>query len=279
MAFSKRLQTVVLAHDDDWEGFRRAARRLLCADVEPEDVHWRIADDAQGALDLFDNAEGAPGDALSSSLMNEVSDTPSCLRLPRALLNALPLVILHRSPERLHHLYRFLWRWRHEPALRSDPLDPDVKAINDYYREVRHDACRMLGFVRFRTVSGRRGELNEQIGDEAESIVRIAWYEPRHRIVRLTAPLFAQRFPPHRWVILTPEASASWDTEHLAFHSGVTAAAAPPPDAGETMWLTYYANQFNATRRNPAALRRCMPLDYWKNLPEAGLIASLLAGR
>ena len=64
---------------------------------------------------------------------------------------------------------------------------------------------------------------------------------------------------------------------HLKFHAGAIAVNAPPPDTGEVFWLTYYANHFNAARRNPVALRRCMPVDYWKHLPETGLITALLA--
>ena len=56
------LRTVLLAHADDWEGFRSAARNLLRADVPPESIDWRIADDAQGHLDLFGTA-GDAGDA------------------------------------------------------------------------------------------------------------------------------------------------------------------------------------------------------------------------
>lgn len=319
------LRTVLLAHADDWEGFRSAARNLLRADVPPESIDWRIADDAQGYLDLFGTA-GDAGDAhylagfgdqaesragrgrrartenkvknrINNGTKSEVGDgvvmrnaphktgNSMGLRLPRTLLEALSLVILHRAPERLHCLYRFLWRWQREPALRCDPLDPDMKAINDYYRDVRHDACRMLGFVRFRSWMAQRRTMAGCLESESErwrhqnrqEAWHVAWYEPRHRVLRLVAPYFVQRFPEHCWAIVTPDACATWDTAHLEFHAGAVAVNAPPPDAGEVFWLTYYANHFNAARRNPAAFRRCMPVDYWKHLPETGLIAALLA--
>ena len=304
------VRTVVLAHAEDWAGFRRAARCLLRADVPPESIHWRIADEAQGHLDLYGRTgkfpdicqsartDGRIGNGSGREMVNETeadvgdgADGPplpadsgsACLRLPRRLLAALSLVMLHRAPERLHRLYRFLWRWQREPALRGDPLDPDMKAINDSYREVRHDAHRMLGFVRFRpltapgnmTIGAGEGGRRAQESPEWKEW-RIAWHEPRHRVLRLVAPHFVRRFPGQRWAILTPDACATWDTARLVFHAGATAAEAPPPDAGETLWLTYYANHFNASRRNPAALRRCMPADYWKNLPEAELVPALL---
>jgi DNA polymerase len=38
---------------------------------------------------------------------------------------------------------------------------------------------------------------------------------------------------------------------------------------------TYYAGAFNPARLNPAAMRAEMPKRYWRNLPEARLIAEL----
>lgn len=278
--FSKEKKTIMLAHADDWVGFRRAARRLLHAGVAPESIHWCFADDAQKSLDLFGGNDACSNLDLSLPIMDDAPEASSGVYLPRMLFHALSLVILHRAPDRLHCLYRFLWRWRHEPTLRNDPLDPDVKKINDYSREVWHDAHRMLGFVRFRLINTQRNTASEKFfPGSTENVSRVAWYAPRHRILRLTAPFFAQRFSNHRWGILTPDASVLWDTRRLTFHPGVTAADMPPPDAGEALWLAYYANQFNAARRNPAALSRQMPKDYWKNLPEAGLIRFLLARR
>lgn len=296
----------MLAHAEDWEGFRRAARCLLRAGVAPMCVHWRIADEVQGHLDLFGDiggvldarrsaqVDGEMGCAIGRETEREIDDEAAgqsipaqgisaSLRFPRRLLEALRLVMLHRAPERLHHIYHFLWRWQRAPALRSDPLDQGTKVINDYYREVRHDAHRMLGFVRFRLMAAQGGTAlgveEDEKGMRESREWRVAWHEPRHRVLRLVAPHFVRRFSKHRWAILTPDACVTWDTVHLVFHAGTTAVDAPQPDAGEALWLTYYANQFNAARCNPVALRRCMPTDYWKNLPEATLITALLARR
>lgn len=50
----------------------------------------------------------------------------------------------------------------------------------------------------------------------------------------------------------------------------------PPADAGEALWLTYYAHIFNPARLKVAAMRKEMPRRYWHNLPEAQLIAPLI---
>jgi DNA polymerase len=44
------------------------------------------------------------------------------------------------------------------------------------------------------------------------------------------------------------------------------------------MWLSYYASIFNPARPKSKAMRAEMPKRFWHNLPEAQLIAPLLAG-
>jgi len=52
---------------------------------------------------------------------------------------------------------------------------------------------------------------------------------------------------------------------------------APPPDAGEALWLTYYQNTFNPARLKLKMVQKEMPRHYWHNLPEAELIATMAA--
>lgn len=46
-------------------------------------------------------------------------------------------------------------------------------------------------------------------------------------------------------------------------------------DALEDVWRTYYASIFNPVRLNLKVMKGQMPVKYWKNLPEARLIAPL----
>src|SRR5690606_5788389 len=118
-------------------------------------------------------------------------------------------------------------------------------------------------FVRFRAVPGD--------GDAF-----IAWFEPEHRIVDRVAPFFARRFAGMRWAILTPYRSARWDGQALAFGDGALPSDAPPDDAHEDLWRTYYAHIFNPARLNPRMMRQEMPVKYWKHLPEAQLLPTLV---
>lgn len=105
----------------------------------------------------------------------------------------------------------------------------------------------------------------------------VAWFEPEHHIVAATAPFFARRFAQMKWAILTPERCVRWDGAHLAFGPGANRSEAPPADAGEQLWLTYYAHIFNPARLKLAMMQKEMPRRYWHNLPEAALIQPLTA--
>jgi uncharacterized protein YecE (DUF72 family) len=122
----------------------------------------------------------------------------------------------------------------------------------------------MKAFVRFKAIGN---EDNEQF---------VAWFEPAHRVVERTAPFFVDRFRSMRWSILTPDGCARWDGESLILGAGIEKHEVPDAaDALENLWRTYYAGIFNPSRLNRAAMRAEMPMQYWKNLPEASLIEGL----
>jgi DNA polymerase len=186
--------------------------------------------------------------------------------VPRRFFELAEAAACHRDPARWALLYRILWRVTHgEPRLLEVAVDADVHRLLGYEKAVRRASHKMKAFVRFRAVE-----------DDAGTCY-VAWFEPEHRVTERVAPFFADRFPSMRWSILTPDACAHWDGGSLAFAPGVPRSAAPSPDALEAAWRTYYASTFNPARVRPTAMRAEMPLKYWKNLPEAELIAPLLA--
>ena len=238
-------RTVRLASEADVEGFRRAARQLAAAGVAPQAVAWHVETAAEG--DLFEQ------DPL------EIAAAPTSLKVPAWFVPLCERAALHSDPARFGLLYRLLYRLLHEPGLRDDPLDPDRLQAETWARVVRRDMHKMTAFVRFRPVGDRH----------------IAWFEPDHHIVEATAPFFARRFTQMDWAILTPERSVRWDGRELQFGPGARRDEAPPADAAEQLWLTYYASIFNPARLKVAMMEREMPRRYWKNLPEAVLIQPL----
>ena len=251
--------SVTLASAVDFDGFRRACRRLWAEQVEPSSVVWHTADDAES--DLFDTRGEAAADASS-----DVGDVAP-VYAPAAFMPLSQSVVLHRDPGRFGLLYRLLWRLQVEPALRADPLDADWVLAERMAQAVRRDMHKMKAFVRFRTVRDPAGG----------APLHVAWFEPEHHVVEATAPFFARRFTAMRWAILTPERSVRWDGGVLAFGPGGRRDEAPPADAGEALWLTYYENIFNPARLKLKMMQKEMPKRYWPNLPEAQLIPPLAA--
>ena len=187
--------------------------------------------------------------------------------MPASFVRLCEVVVLHSDPQRFALLYRLLWRLVHEPALRHDPIDADMLAAQQMAQSVRRDMHKMKAFVRFRTVQeeGRTEPLH------------VAWFEPEHHIVEAVAPWFARRFTQMRWAILTPGRCVEWDGQQLHFGPGAQRGDAPPADAGEELWLTYYRSIFNPARLKLRMMQKEMPRKYWHNLPEARLIAPLAA--
>jgi len=252
------LRNVRLAGPTDVAGFRRAARRLVAEGVAPGRVSWQVAGAAEAQL------FGADDD--SEAAAPETAPTPS-ISVPPFFVPLCEKVALHADPGRFGLLYRLLWRLLHEPALRGDPLDADRMQAEQMARAVRRDMHKMTAFVRFRRVS------ETEDGDAWH----VAWFEPMNHIVEAIAPFFARRFAQMRWAILTPERSVRWDGKTLAFGPGARRDEAPPADAGEQLWLTYYEHIFNPARLKLAMMQKEMPRRYWHNLPEAALIQPLAA--
>ncbi|WP_332683788.1 TIGR03915 family putative DNA repair protein, partial [Bosea sp. (in: a-proteobacteria)] len=288
---------IVLAEETDLDGFRRAARDLLAQDVAPERVSWST--EAGDRLLDWSGAPTVDADAGAGTRTAVDNSAAGPIKVPAAFVELCRCAILHRDPRRFGLLYRLLWRLLHEPGLRHDPLDHDTMAAHSLARAVRRDLHKMKAFVRFRELRGADASDTADTpastanadavnavdvpassgarGVAAALITHVAWFEPEHHIVEAVAPFFASRFASVRWAILTPERSVRWDGERLAFGPGARREDAPPADAGERLWLTYYEHIFNPARLKLAAMQKEMPRRYWRNLPEARLIEPLAA--
>ena len=245
------MHLITLDSDTDFEGWRKAARILALHDVKPADVTWRVEGKTP---DLFGGEASALPEAPEGTF-----------NVPAKFIELTRLVILHRNPQRFALLYRLLWRLKSHHDLLDVATDPDVAEVAAMVRSVRRDEHKMHAFVRFR-----------EIGRERSSRY-VAWFEPEHHIVELAAPFFARRFADMRWSILTPELCAHWDGSVVTFTPGVAKSEAPSEDRLEDTWRRYYASIFNPARLKVKAMQKEMPKKYWRNLPEAQMIAPLIA--
>ena len=238
---------VVARFAPDFAGWQRSARQLLAADVAPARVWWQPVPDH----------EQAHADAPASGA-----------RVPKAFVAQARTVSCHRDDDRWALLYRMLWRLTHgERHLLQLAGDLDTARFNRYAKAVRRDAHKMKAFVRFREVT-----------DTGDGLPRyVAWFEPEHFIVDYVSGFFQRRFANMRWSILTPVGCVHWEGQgQLWFSPATDKSAAPDGDALEQAWQIYYRSIFNPARVKVRAMQSEMPQKYWKNMPEAHLIPSLL---
>ncbi len=263
------MQIIRLASQTDFEGWRDAARNCLTQGVAPEHLEWRVGQESTG---LFDTPERVTDAAQSRQADQALSDHPPSefaskqYKVPRDFIELCRKAILHSDPARFGLLYRLLWRLQQEPKLLQVSFDADVARVQAMVKAIRRDLHKMKAFVRFREI--------EMDGEESEFV---AWFEPSHHIVQASAPFFTGRFTNMRWSILTPEICMHWDGEKLGYSAGASKADAPAEDDGEELWRSYYRSIFNPARLKVSAMQAQMPKKYWRNLPEAPLIAELIA--
>jgi len=260
------MHSVALASETDFEAWKREARRLRLAGIEPAQVRFVVQGEggAAGQGGLFDQLlpEAPPRAMPEGSGLG----LPRAFSVPRAFVDLASRLILHRDMDRFDLMYRLLWRLRDEPDLLRVASDPDVAIALERAKNVSRASHKMKAFVRFREAEDDQGQ------------AWVAWFEPAHRVLELTAPFFARRFSTMRWSILTPDGRAHWDgIGQLSFGPPAHQHEAPQEDEVEEFWKTYYASTFNPARLRTKAMQSEMPKQYWKNLPEAELISGLIA--
>ncbi|MGB5483803.1 TIGR03915 family putative DNA repair protein, partial [Parasphingorhabdus sp.] len=248
---------IALASEVDRDGWRDHARRLAQESIPPEQVTWTVEGRSDtGSLDL------SPPAIFPA---NNGEQSPRPIRMSKTLFSLINTALLHRNQDRFDLAYRVLYRAQSVPDLHLNPADADVIKLNRYAKAIRRDIHKMHAFVRFRKIGDSEGR--EQF---------VAWFEPDHHITAAVAPFFRNRFTGMDWLIVTPEASIAWDGEKLSIGPGGCKDDVPQEDVVEAEWRTYYANIFNPARVKISAMKSEMPMKYWKNLPEAELIPSLL---
>ena len=240
------MHAVAIRQPDDLAEFRGIARRLLAAGIAPPDVAWSSGE----ATSLFDQ---------------KLPAAERSIAVPRGFVTLSETVICHRDEQCWPLLYQALWRLdRGEKALLQLASDPLVHRLQRMAAAVKHDQHRMTAFVRFRKVIDADGE------------IYVAWYEPRHRVVRRASAFFVDRFANMRFAILTPDVTLHWDRRAERFGPGLRREDAGSEDAVEDWWRRYYGAIFNPARVNARLMQRHMPKRFWRDLPEAATIAGLI---
>jgi probable DNA metabolism protein len=247
------MRNVILTSLNDMDEWRGAARALLVEGVPPSEVAWSDPANPQG---LF-----AEDETPVARIKQPVGSVPA------AFMSMAADAICNSDPERFALLYRLLWRLQSQKGLLEILSDPDVLRLTRMGGAVRRDSHKMTAFVRFKFIT-----------DEDGAERALAWFEPDHYILERTAPFFMRRYTGMNWAIITPYRSVVWDQQALVFGEGGRKADVPAADALDDVWRTYYASIFNPARLKVSMMKSEMPMKYWRNLPEAELIAPLIAG-
>ncbi len=235
-----------LRHPADWRGFAAQLPALLAGG----DAGWTRDVGAQAAL-FGDATESMAGAWMPPDGWEELGRR----------------VAMHADDARYAHLLAFARRLQREPALWHDVLDPERGRLQAMARQVGREIHKMHAFVRFREVADEHA-----LGGRRH----VAWFEPAHHVLRAVAPFFVRRFAQHPWAILTPLGCLHWDGRQLSGAGPACREEAPPEDAGEALWLTYYRSIFNPARLKPAVMKKEMPVRYWALMPETRQISELV---
>ncbi|HMC91742.1 MAG TPA: uracil-DNA glycosylase, partial [Allosphingosinicella sp.] len=125
------MYAVALSAEDDFDGWRVAARALASAGVAVGEISWRVA--------------GGSGDLLGAG--SALPEGGSPFPVPRAFLTLAETAICHSDPERFALLYALLLRIHAVPRALEDEADPLVRRVEGMAKAVRRDIHKMHAFV------------------------------------------------------------------------------------------------------------------------------------
>ncbi len=128
---------VLLASEDDFDGWRDAARGLAEAGVPPSAIVWEVS---RRRRPICSAGQATPPPSGPS------------FAVPRAFVDLAKAAICHSDPERFALLYALLLKLRSNKKALEDRADPLVDRLEKLAKEVRRDAHKMHAFVRFREV-------------------------------------------------------------------------------------------------------------------------------
>ncbi len=239
----------IISIEPTFESWRKNARTLLEDKIHFEDVIWQTT--TTGSLFDFVPDDHRP--------------KPSTITVPREFIKDAAFVSTYNDDSTWSLLYRLLYRIAYEQKnLMDNPLDNDVLDFHRRMKLVGRDLHKMHAFVRFKEI-----KLNDEL-------LYMAWHRPDHRILKLAAPFFTDRFNGMNWVIFTEDESMSWINNELKFGPGISQREAVAYDETEELWKTYYASTFNPARLKVNMMKSELPVRHWATLPEAELIDGLI---
>jgi probable DNA metabolism protein len=191
------MHRVRLVSVNDFAEWRAAARALLLAAVQPEDVQWN---DPARPADMFG---AAPVVAIEPVVARKVG------RVPPRFLKLGQAAICHTDTERFATLYSLLWRLQKDRGVLQNRDDIDVAKLHRRVEQVVAEYTRMKAELKFRRAVSADGHKG-----------LAANFAPRHYVLERVAPHFVSEIRGEDWVIMTPYRCAFWDGRELSYGPG-----------------------------------------------------------
>ena len=151
-----------------------------------------------------------------------------------------------------------------DPNYGRNPSSLEMIPLITIARSVRREMDAMYGMVRF---------------NKSPDGMYIAEIEPKYDVLEMIVGHFRARYPNGTWAIVDVKRGFGVYYENYRTHFVTVPdrnyiATHAPPDQFTQMWKSYYDTMAIKERLNPRLLRRCLPVRYWKHLPERSLLGS-----
>ena len=145
-----------------------------------------------------------------------------------------------------------------DPTYAKNPTSDEMLPIFMTARSVRREVGGMLGMVRFNRMPD--GTYFSEI-------------EPKYDILELLIGHFRGRFANERWVIYDSKRSFGvyYDGKNpveMSIPNIRQVSAMNSSDNFVQLWQDYYKSIAIKERENPKLMKQCLPVRYWKHLPE-----------
>lgn len=247
--------TLSISYDSSFDGFLSAIFEIYSQRLDVENF-------------VPDRDTDAPVDLFQQNFRVETNED-SAMRLRRAIVNNASedvLTLLETaflSEERGIEMKIFAYLRKlfsgDDPNYGKNPASLEMLPLYKIAGSVRHEAGNMLGMVRFSKGPGN---------------FYISKIEPKYDILLMMEPHFRNRFAFEKWIIYDSKRKYALLHDKVGESKVVTLpdeesfVKAIQSDGFTQLWQDYYKSIAIKERENPKLLRRCLPVRYWKNLPE-----------
>lgn len=247
--------SICISYDSTFDGFLSAVFEIYAQRLDVESF-------------VPDRETDATSDLFQQNFRVETSEDSS-MRLRRAIVNAASEDVLQLlntaflSEERgiEMKILAFLRKLflLEDPNYGKNPTSPEMLPLFKIAGAVRREAGGMLGMVRFSRWQGD---------------CYIAKIEPKYDILLLMESHFSNRFANQKWIIYDSKRKYALLHDRMGGAKVVTLPdeasflRAVQSDGVTQLWQDYYKSIAIKERENPKLLKRCLPVRYWKNLPE-----------